>query len=65
MGARGAGAAKGEEDKEHRAAKYLKHAENGEEIAGDLPDTAPPVLGGLNLDTTDDTDASSMPDDRS
>lgn len=64
MGARGAGA-KGEEDKEHRAAKYLKHAENGEEIAGDLPDTAPPVLGGLNLDTTDDTDASSKPGDRS
>lgn len=63
MGARGAGA-KGEEDKEHRAAKYLKHVENGEEIAGDLPDTAPPVLGGLNLDTTDDTEASSKPADR-
>ncbi|MCP2192725.1 hypothetical protein LX14_000415 [Williamsia deligens] len=63
MGARGAGA-KGEEGKEHRAAKYLKHTENGEEIAGDLPDTAPPVLGGLNLDTTDDTDASSKAGDR-
>ncbi|MEH3155421.1 MAG: hypothetical protein PGN29_08750 [Gordonia paraffinivorans] len=63
MGARGAGA-KGDEDKEHRAAKYLKHAENGEEIAGDLPDTAPPVLGGLNLDTTDDTETSSTPADR-
>ncbi|MCP2160786.1 hypothetical protein LX12_001973 [Williamsia serinedens] len=63
MGARGAGA-KGEDDKEHRAAKYLKHVENGEEIAGDLPDTAPSVLGGLNLDTTDDTGASSKPADR-
>lgn len=63
MGARGAGA-KGEEDKEHRAAKYLKHAENGEEIAGELPDTAPPVLGGLNLDTTDDTEVPSSSSDR-
>ncbi|WP_156377935.1 hypothetical protein [Williamsia sp. Leaf354] len=54
MGARGAGS-KGEDDKEHKAARYLVTTENGEEIAGDLPDTAPPVLGGLNLDTTDDT----------
>jgi hypothetical protein len=56
MGARGAGAHQGEEGKQHKAAKYLHHTENGEEIAGELPDTAPPVLGGLNLDTTDDTE---------
>ena len=45
-----------ENEKEHKSARYLISEENGEEIAGELPDTAPPVLGGLNLDTTDNPD---------
>ncbi|MGU3292771.1 hypothetical protein [Williamsia sp. M5A3_1d] len=51
MGGRGAG--NKEEDKEHTVARYLITAEHGDEIAGELPDVAPDVIGGLNLDTTD------------
>ncbi|GDY33096.1 hypothetical protein [Gandjariella thermophila] len=44
MGAGGRGG-RGEEDKEHRAASYLSSEDNGNEIVGDLPLTAPPVIG--------------------
>lgn len=57
MGARGAGAGQKDEDGKHKSARYLQSTENGEEIAGDLPDVAPSVIGGLNLDTADDTAA--------
>ncbi|MGU3292471.1 hypothetical protein [Williamsia sp. M5A3_1d] len=60
MGARGAGGQK-EEDGKHKAARYLQSSENGEEIVGELPDVAPTVIGGLNLDTTDDTEERKKP----
>ncbi|MGJ0118325.1 hypothetical protein ACQ7HM_03870 [Williamsia sp. MIQD14] len=53
MGGRGAQAG-GEGDGKHRTARYLRSTENGEEIVGELDDVAPTVLGGLNLDTSDD-----------
>jgi uncharacterized protein YukE len=47
-GGMGAGGAKGQgdEDGEHRSAAYLVNEDNGNEIVGDMPLTAPPVLGG-------------------
>ena len=56
MGARG-GAAGGESEGKHKTARYLRSTENGEEIVGELGETAPPVVGGLNLDTSDDEKA--------
>ncbi|MGU3291570.1 hypothetical protein [Williamsia sp. M5A3_1d] len=53
MGGRGAQAG-GEGDGKHKTARYLRSTENGEEIVGELDDVAPTVLGGLNLDTSDD-----------
>lgn len=51
-GGRGGGApmgggrgAKGEDDAEHQTASYLVNEDNGSEIVGDLPLTAPPVIG--------------------
>ncbi|GDY31580.1 hypothetical protein [Gandjariella thermophila] len=44
MGAGGRGG-RGEEDGEHRAAAYLVSEDNGNEIVGGLPLTAPPVIG--------------------
>jgi hypothetical protein len=51
-GGRGGGApmgggrgAKGGEDAEHQTATYLVNEDNGSEIVGDLPLTAPPVIG--------------------
>ncbi|HEX7659759.1 MAG TPA: PPE domain-containing protein [Pseudonocardiaceae bacterium] len=41
-GARG----RGEDDDEHSSPSYLVSEENGNEIVGDLPPTAPPVIGG-------------------
>lgn len=41
MGARGGK----ESDKEHQTASYLVNEDNGNEIVGDLPPTAPPVIG--------------------
>lgn len=56
MGGRGAQAG-GEGDGKHKTARYLRSTENGEEIVGELDDVAPTVLGGLNLDTSDDKPA--------
>jgi hypothetical protein len=36
---------KGEDDQEHKTASYLISEDNGSEIVGDLPLTAPPVIG--------------------
>ena len=41
-GARG----KGEDDKEHKTAAYLVNVENANELIGDMPRVAPPVIGG-------------------
>jgi uncharacterized protein YukE len=47
MGGMGGGAkGQGDEDGEHRSAAYLVNEDNGNEIVGDMPLTAPPVLGG-------------------
>jgi hypothetical protein len=56
MGARGAPGGQKAEEGKHTSARYLQSTENGEEIVGELDDVAPMVIGGLNLDTTDDTD---------
>ncbi len=56
MGGRGAQAG-GEGDGKHKTARYLRSTENGEEIVGELDDVAPTVLGGLNLDTSEDKPA--------
>lgn len=46
MGPMGGGrGAKGEDDQEHQIASYLVTEDNGSEIVGDLPLTAPPVIG--------------------
>jgi hypothetical protein len=44
MGGAGRGGG-GDQDKEHRAASYLSSDDNGSEIVGELPLTAPPVIG--------------------
>jgi hypothetical protein len=44
MGAGGRGG-RGEEDREHRSAAYLVSEDNGNEIVGNIPLTAPPVIG--------------------
>lgn len=41
-GGRGAG---GKGDEEHETASYLISEDNGNEIVGELPKTAPPVIG--------------------
>ncbi len=42
----GAGKGKGDEDKEHKTPSYLISVDNGNELIGELPKVAPPVLGG-------------------
>ncbi|MBT0567150.1 hypothetical protein [Williamsia sp. CHRR-6] len=44
----------GGEGKGHKTARYLNSKANGEEIVGGEQEVAPTVIGGLNLDTTDD-----------
>jgi hypothetical protein len=44
MGGTGGRGGKGEGDGEHRAASYLV-GDRSDEFAGDLPLTAPPVIG--------------------
>ncbi|WP_020500267.1 hypothetical protein [Sciscionella marina] len=39
---------KGEKDKEHETASYLINEEHGSEIVGEMPMTAPPVIGDTN-----------------
>lgn len=41
-GGRGGG---GKGDEEHETASYLISEDNGNEIVGELPKTAPPVIG--------------------
>lgn len=45
MGA-GAGKGQGDEDKEHKSADYLVSEDNTNDIVGDMPMVAPPVIGG-------------------
>lgn len=42
----GAGKGKGDDDKEHKTPSYLVSVDNGNELIGELPKVAPPVLGG-------------------
>ncbi|MGJ0119352.1 hypothetical protein ACQ7HM_09120 [Williamsia sp. MIQD14] len=44
-----------DDGKSHKSARYLRSTANAEEAIGEIDDAAPPVLGGLNLDTTDDS----------
>ncbi|MBT0568586.1 hypothetical protein [Williamsia sp. CHRR-6] len=44
----------GGEGKGHKTARYLNSKANGEELVGGEQEVAPTVIGGLNLDTTDD-----------
>ncbi len=55
MAGRGASPTGRESDCKHTSARYLQSAENGEEIVGEIDDVAPMVIGGLNLDISDDT----------
>lgn len=41
----GGGGARGEADTEHKAADYLVNEQNAGDIVGDIPPTAPPVIG--------------------
>lgn len=45
MGAMGGAGGRREEDREHRSAAYLVDEMHANEIVGDLPRTAPPVIG--------------------
>ena len=53
MGARPGGGS--DDGKNHKAARYLRSTANTDEAIGEIDETAPPVLGGLNLDTSDET----------
>lgn len=44
MGA-GAGRGKGDDNNEHKTPSYLVNVDNGNELIGRLPKTAPPVIG--------------------
>jgi hypothetical protein len=45
MGMAGGHGGRGGEDDDHASADYLVNEDNGNAIVGDLPMTAPPVIG--------------------